>query len=261
MCRVDFWTLWEKARMGCSERIAWKQVSYQGWNRSPAHVGCMRQVLRAGALGRHRGTTWGGRGEWGSGWGTHVNPWLIHVSVWQKPLQYCKVFSLQLIKLMPVSPWKHQKFIKIWNDSYRETSKGQQKTPGLQKSKIVSLYKVGQKIRAFKKKNGRDLQDGCLCHVGGTEFWRRKSLQALGNSLTGRTSGELQNLRGMCKSRSSEGKIQKKLLNSNSQLWVAHKPQPALEGGARELKKCTKASSEQRAGARSQENWLGSLGL
>ena len=22
-------------------------------------------------------------------WGTHVNPWLIHVNVWQKPLQYC----------------------------------------------------------------------------------------------------------------------------------------------------------------------------
>ena len=32
------------------------------------------------------------------GWGTHVNPWLIHVNVWQKPLQYCKVISLQLIK-------------------------------------------------------------------------------------------------------------------------------------------------------------------
>ena len=27
---------------------------------------------------------------------THVNPWLIHVNVWQKPLQYCKVISLQL---------------------------------------------------------------------------------------------------------------------------------------------------------------------
>ena len=27
---------------------------------------------------------------------THVHPWLINVSVWQKPLQYCKVVSLQL---------------------------------------------------------------------------------------------------------------------------------------------------------------------
>ena len=48
----------------------------------------MRQVLGAGALGRPR-----------MGWGTHVNPWLIHVNVWQKPLQYCKVISLQLIKI------------------------------------------------------------------------------------------------------------------------------------------------------------------
>ena len=31
--------------------------------------------------------------------GEHVNPWLIHVNVWQKPLQYCKVISLQLIKI------------------------------------------------------------------------------------------------------------------------------------------------------------------
>ena len=37
-----------------------------------------------------------GRWEGGSGWGTHVRPWLIHVNVWQKPLQYCKVISLQL---------------------------------------------------------------------------------------------------------------------------------------------------------------------
>ena len=29
----------------------------------------------------------------------HVNPWLIHVNVWQKPLQYCKAISLQLIKI------------------------------------------------------------------------------------------------------------------------------------------------------------------
>ena len=29
-------------------------------------------------------------------WGAHVHPWLIHVNVWQNPLQYCKVISLQL---------------------------------------------------------------------------------------------------------------------------------------------------------------------
>ena len=59
----------------------------------------MRQVLRAGALGGLRGMGWEGRWEGGSGWGAHVNPWLIHVNVWKKPLQYCKVISLQLIKI------------------------------------------------------------------------------------------------------------------------------------------------------------------
>ena len=46
-----------------------------------------------------RGIEWRGRWEGGSGWGIHVNPWLTHVNVWQKPLQYCKVISLQLIKI------------------------------------------------------------------------------------------------------------------------------------------------------------------
>ena len=48
-------------------------------------------------MGREMG--WGGRWEGGLGWGTHVNPWLIRVNVWQKPLQYCKAISLQLIKI------------------------------------------------------------------------------------------------------------------------------------------------------------------
>ena len=100
MYRTDFWPLWEKARVGCLERTASKHVYYyQGWNRSPVQVGCMRQVLETGALGKPRGIKWRRRCEGGSGWGIHVNPWLIHVNVWQKPLQYYKVISLQLIKI------------------------------------------------------------------------------------------------------------------------------------------------------------------
>ena len=98
MYRTEFWTLWEKARVGCFKRTASKHVYYLGWNRSPAQVGCMKQVLGPGALGRPRGIGWRERSEGVSWWGTHVNPWLIHVNVWQKPLQYCKVISLQLIK-------------------------------------------------------------------------------------------------------------------------------------------------------------------
>ena len=59
-----------------------QETSAQGW--------CTGMTQRDG-MGREVGR--------GSGWGTHVNPWLIHVNVWQKPLQYCKVISLQLIKI------------------------------------------------------------------------------------------------------------------------------------------------------------------
>ena len=41
----------------------------------------MRQALGPGALGRPRGIGWRGRWEEGSGWGTLVNPWLIHFNV------------------------------------------------------------------------------------------------------------------------------------------------------------------------------------
>ena len=58
----------------------------------PLSMGFPRQEYWSGG--------WGGRWEGGSGWGTHVNPWLIHVNGWQKPLQYCKVISLQLIKII-----------------------------------------------------------------------------------------------------------------------------------------------------------------
>ena len=36
---------------------------------------------------------WDGEGgkRGGSRQGTHAHPWLIHVNVWQKPLQHCKV--------------------------------------------------------------------------------------------------------------------------------------------------------------------------
>ena len=59
----------------------------------------MRQMLGPGALGRPRGIGWRGRWERGLGWGIYVTPWLIHVNVWQNPLQCCEVISLQLIKI------------------------------------------------------------------------------------------------------------------------------------------------------------------
>ena len=59
-----------------------KIIQAQGW--------CTGKIQRDGMVREQRR---------GSGWRTHVNPRLIHVNVWQKPLQHCKVISLQLIKI------------------------------------------------------------------------------------------------------------------------------------------------------------------
>ena len=46
--------------------------------------------MRQGAQGWYTGMTlrdgMGRELEGDSGWGTHVHPWVIHVNVWQKPL-------------------------------------------------------------------------------------------------------------------------------------------------------------------------------
>ena len=96
MYRTDFWTLWEKARVGCFERTGCilfrvKQITSPGWmHETSARAWCPGKTQRIG---------WRGRWEGGSGWGIHVTPWLIHASVWQNPLQCCEVISLQLIKI------------------------------------------------------------------------------------------------------------------------------------------------------------------
>ena len=64
--------------MGCFEKTACilskiKQITSPGWMHE--------KVLGPGALGKPRGIRWRGRWEGGSGWGMHVTPWLIHVSV------------------------------------------------------------------------------------------------------------------------------------------------------------------------------------
>ena len=76
-----------------------RQSTFDAWDR----------VFRAGALKYPWGMGWGGRWEGGSGWGTHVHPWLIHVYVWQKPPQYYKIISLQL-KFLKMQTIKKPKF-------------------------------------------------------------------------------------------------------------------------------------------------------
>ena len=55
------------------------QCKFNAWSRA----------LKASALGHPRRMGWGQRWMGGSGLGDTCAPWLIHVNVWHKPLQYC----------------------------------------------------------------------------------------------------------------------------------------------------------------------------
>jgi len=48
-------------------------------------------MLGAGALGRLRGMVRGGRRKEGSGWGTRVYLWWIHVDIWQNQYNIVKI--------------------------------------------------------------------------------------------------------------------------------------------------------------------------
>ena len=98
MYRTVFWTLREKARVGWFERIALKHVYYHMWNRSPVQVWCMRQGAQGWCTGM---TLRDGMGkERGEGF-RMGNTCTRMADSWQcmaKPLQYCKVISIQLKK-------------------------------------------------------------------------------------------------------------------------------------------------------------------
>ena len=54
-------------------------------------------MLGAGALGRPRGMVQGGRKEEGSGWGTRVYLWRIHVDIWQNQYNIVKLKNYKKI--------------------------------------------------------------------------------------------------------------------------------------------------------------------
>ena len=73
----------------------------------------MHEIGHSKPVGWDNAEGWDGEG--GSGWGTHVHPWLIHVNVWQKSLQCCKVISLQLNKLIHfLKKRKNKVFLKLF---------------------------------------------------------------------------------------------------------------------------------------------------
>ena len=96
MYRIVFWTLWERVRVGWFGRMALKHIYYHMWNESPVQIWCMVQ----GARGWCTEMTQRDYMDREEGGGFRMGNTCIPVadSCWcmAKPIQYCKVISLQL---------------------------------------------------------------------------------------------------------------------------------------------------------------------
>ena len=83
----------------CGRGREWDDLGEWHWNmyniiyemsrQSRFHAGYW--MLGAGALGWPRGMVRGGRREEGSGWGTRVYLWRIHVAIWQNQYNIVKL--------------------------------------------------------------------------------------------------------------------------------------------------------------------------
>ena len=83
----------------CVRGRGWDDLGEWHWNMYNIIYETSRQsrfdarywMLGAAALGWPREMVWGGRREEGSGWGTHVYLWRIHVDVWQNQYNIVKL--------------------------------------------------------------------------------------------------------------------------------------------------------------------------
>ena len=83
----------------CGRGRGWDDLGEWHWNTyniiyetsSQSRFDARYWMLGAGALGRPRGMVQGGRREEGSGWGTRVYLWWIHVDIWQNQYNIVKL--------------------------------------------------------------------------------------------------------------------------------------------------------------------------
>ena len=103
-------------------------------------------MLGAGALGRPRGMVWGGRREEGSGWGTRVYLWQIHVDIWQN--QY------NIVKLKNKKKEIRKDIIKIINERVYDDFQNYENFVFLMGvKKALSKASVRHKIKSHKRKH------------------------------------------------------------------------------------------------------------
>ena len=99
---------------------------------------------------------WGGKWERGSGWGTHVNPWLIHVNVWQKPQQQQQKILLPMQEPQKIPgdrkiPWRRTwQPILVWRIPWTEEP-GWLQSAGSQRVRHNSATEHACKVTCVEK--------------------------------------------------------------------------------------------------------------
>ena len=151
----------------------------------------------------------------------------------------------------PSSPNIRQKYIYMWNNSYRTPTERWQKTSYFPKSKKLptNLGRAKEKRKKQRQKN----RDG-ICPLG-RELWRRKCFHTLGNPFTGGGRGwrrEASEPRRRaqqqgCRGQSVEIPTQKISANQHAAAWEAYLL-THREGGGSELRLWLRSSDPRETG-------------
>ena len=99
MSRTVFWTLWDRARVGWFGRMALKHVYYHVWNGSPVQVRFMIQGARGWYTGMTQRDGMGREVGRGFRMGNTCTSMADSCQCMAKPIEYCKVISLQKKKV------------------------------------------------------------------------------------------------------------------------------------------------------------------
>ena len=103
---------------------------------------------------------------------------LIRMLLWRRPSRWGR----NKMWRSPSSPQTHQKYIYMWNISYRTPTECWQKTSDLPKGKNIPTS-LGRAKEKRKKQRQENRDRTC---TSGRELWRRKSFHTLGSTFTGR---------------------------------------------------------------------------
>ena len=113
-CIEQTFRLQERERVGWFGRMALKHVCYQVRNELPVYVRYRIQDAWGWCTGMIQRDDMGWEG--GSGLGTHVHPWLIHVNVWQNQYSIVKQNKVKIkIKKKTIGKNLKKKKLVLWN--------------------------------------------------------------------------------------------------------------------------------------------------